>query len=273
MGEEWLADAIHEIRVKRWKALNISADRKLVLQKRICKELLELMIERKESESESQGRTSGSLAWRLSRGETGKTFEQNVIKPTKNEIQSNHIHIQYSPSKDEYKRLSDNSKISGWKKMLFECENVFKKEEHDWKMVYLARNPGKSSGKVSWKFDLTDVKGTIKELNIKAHHKTFHNGQVTWSVSSEEDTRHVLGNFFIIKYTIHNLLGINTFFTPSAGIEDTNANEFSRGKNCVTLTALLSDGHGDTAWQHAQLFRSAITDDGVLFDVELIFEQ
>ncbi|CAD5116155.1 DgyrCDS5077 [Dimorphilus gyrociliatus] len=243
--EEWLAKTIHNIRINRWRTLLLTPGRKLVLQRRICKELFELMIEKATLDSEGQGRTSGSLAWRLSRGETGKRFRPYVIKPTEKEAKSKRIHLQYCPSKDEYRRLSDNSTVSGWREMLFECIDIFRKEEHDWKMVYLARVPGYDFGKISWKFDLRDVRGKIKEFNVKLIHKTFSDGEVTWSVKSDEDIQRIRTN-----------------------VEDTNVNDFSKGRNRVTLTALLSEGQGDNAWQHAQLFRSSMSENIVLFDVE-----
>ena len=93
------------------------------------------------SDEESLGRQSGSLAWRLSRAETElETDKKIVIKPTSLEKESMIIDISYNVSKDVYVRNSNgDQKISGWSNMASEVENIFKKEELDWKMVYLAR--------------------------------------------------------------------------------------------------------------------------------------
>ncbi len=44
---------------------------------------------------------------------------------------------------------------------------MFRKEEPDWKMCYLARNEGTAEASVSWKFDFTG------ELHIKNIRKVF----------------------------------------------------------------------------------------------------
>ena len=93
------------------------------------------------SDEETQGRQSGSLAWRLSRAETElESSKTIVIKPTTLEEQSMIIDLSYNISKDVYIRKSDgDKKVSGWSNMAFGFENLFRKEELDWKMVYLAR--------------------------------------------------------------------------------------------------------------------------------------
>jgi hypothetical protein len=111
-------------------------------------ELAELMFAKPQldlSNEESQGRQSGSLAWRLARAETklgqGSTSPQKfVLKPTGLEQESLTVHLEYNISQDEYKRVSNgNEVIKGWSNASFQTENIFKKEETDWKMVYLAR--------------------------------------------------------------------------------------------------------------------------------------
>ena len=106
-------------------------------------ELAELMLAKSESLSaeESQGRQSGSLAWRLSRHETKAESSRNyVIVPTDLEKENLVVDFQYDIRKDEYLRKSNaDEKISNWNALVFQVENMFKKDEHDWKMTYLAR--------------------------------------------------------------------------------------------------------------------------------------
>ena len=46
--------------------------------------------------------------------------------------------VQYSVSKDEYKR-GNNEIIKRWQDGVYSSENVFRKEEFDWKYTYLCR--------------------------------------------------------------------------------------------------------------------------------------
>ena len=104
-------------------------------------ELVELMFAKPQSdlsEEESIGRQSGSLAWRLARQETKSEASKSVsIEPCESEIKSQAIEIKYGIVKDVYERGSKI--ISGWSSLTKEVENLFKKEELAWKMVYLAR--------------------------------------------------------------------------------------------------------------------------------------
>ena len=72
--EKELVKTICELRKKR-QALS-SAARKKFLAKRTLFELVELMVIKEPTEDEKKGRSSGSLAWRLDRGEKK---ENNVI--------------------------------------------------------------------------------------------------------------------------------------------------------------------------------------------------
>ena len=107
-------------------------------------ELAELMFSKSKndfSEEESQGRQSGSLAWRLSRAETElESSKTIVIKPKPLEEESMIIDILFDITKDIYVRKSNgDEQISGWSNLAFEVDNMLKKEELDWNMVYLAR--------------------------------------------------------------------------------------------------------------------------------------
>ena len=107
-------------------------------------ELAELMFSKSKndfSEEESQGRQSGSLAWRLSRAETElESSKTIVIKPKPLEEESMIIDILFDITKDIYIRKSNgDEQISGWSNLAFEVDNMLKKEELDWNMVYLAR--------------------------------------------------------------------------------------------------------------------------------------
>lgn len=55
-----------------------SPARRKFLKKRNLREVIELMVQRQATEDEKKGRSSGSLSWRLSRGEEEKCASNNV---------------------------------------------------------------------------------------------------------------------------------------------------------------------------------------------------
>ena len=129
------------------------------------KELSDLMFSKPKdlSNEESQGRQSGSLAWRLSRQETTQGY---VIKPNSKEIEDLKIDISYDIIRDEYTRKNVNETIKNWSAFTFNNENIFKKEEQDWKMVYLARKENDKSSKIVWKIDLKDCQLQVRVKSL-----------------------------------------------------------------------------------------------------------
>lgn len=102
------------------------------------------------------------MAWRLARGETGgqsALTQPTVIRPTQGEIDAKCIHLQYCCATDEYLRVIEGNRVKGWDRLTNEMDHVIRKEELDWKMVYLARSEGSEESLISWKFDFA---GTVK---------------------------------------------------------------------------------------------------------------
>lgn len=93
---------------------------------------------RKPGEGEKQGRTSGSLAWRLARGETQTSAEDASFIWV---LTGDGVTIRYSCALDEYEVVQNGevSRKRSWYDGAFEHKGLFRKEERDWKMVYLAR--------------------------------------------------------------------------------------------------------------------------------------
>lgn len=91
------------------------------------------------TEAEKQGRISGSLAWRLARGEVSEDFEPFTWKPGQEDREKMKFILSYCTSSDEYCLENSKTNVKGWRKGLFKVNSVFRKEEQDWKMVYLAR--------------------------------------------------------------------------------------------------------------------------------------
>jgi peptide-N4-(N-acetyl-beta-glucosaminyl)asparagine amidase len=149
--ESWLVQTLSNMNKTMQKSLR--ADIRQMLQERMIIELCEFLSEKKPGEGEHSGRQSGSAAWRSARGEIGSTdVAQTSLKPTEEEKQLGLIHLQYSSVDNCYTR--GHERIPGWQNLVFEAENIARKEEMDWKMVYLARSEGSSSAKIAWKVDL-----------------------------------------------------------------------------------------------------------------------
>ena len=148
------------VRARERRQKNLTSSRKEVLLKRTADELISFMAQKSASKDEtSQGRTSGSLAWRLSRGETDsdKTSKSAyVFYPTSREITSACMEIWYSCASDRYLRVSDGGQqVNDWAACVHMQNNIQRKEEHDWKMAYLARTVGTQQATIEWKWDLS----------------------------------------------------------------------------------------------------------------------
>ena len=82
---------------------NLSVERRDELTQRLVVEMVEFLTPRKPDASAAGGRVSGSLSWRLERGET--TLSKDiVIRPTKSELEALKIRFQYSCASDKYVR-------------------------------------------------------------------------------------------------------------------------------------------------------------------------
>ncbi|KAJ8020029.1 Peptide-N(4)-(N-acetyl-beta-glucosaminyl)asparagine amidase [Holothuria leucospilota] len=234
--EEWLMDVIAHL--NKEKRQRLSAERVKVLEERLPKELAEFLTVKKVQEGEGQGRQSGSLAWRLNRGETtsgqaqAAETENYTFEPVQEEENTKLFHVRYCCASDTYIRVSNqNSSMEGWESCVFKQQNIFRKEEFDWNMVYLAREEGTPRSFISWKFDCSKTDLKINHVTVKACSTTFQSGNIVWSLSDGE---------------------------KSVRLSDgTNFEDFTdfRGSTKLILEAKLTGGEGDVAWQHTQLFR------------------
>ena len=234
--EEWLVNTILQLRKER--QLRFDPTELKQLQEMTSAELVEMMTIKSASGEELAGRTTGSYEWRLVRGELGKTepdWAPYVIVPTKIESEKKLIDLMYSCAKNEYNRVSnDNEKTAGWKSCVFDSKHVFRKEETDWKMVYLARLENSNSGSVSWKVDLGGDGFVVDWINVEVHSTCFQSGVATWKLTGN-DTKSV-----------------------SVAPGSVQTVEALSGCSSVCLTVELAGGEGSVAWQHAQLFRQAL---------------
>ena len=130
---------------------------------RQVEDVISMLREQKETkESELHGRQSGSLAWKLSRGETDDNDMTNgyIYHVDQQECEKGSILIEYNSVKDVYYRnKTEENKKDGWIDRVYSCSNIQRKVERDWKMVYLSRKQLNSNGFLSWSIQLKPEQG------------------------------------------------------------------------------------------------------------------
>nr|XP_027788332.1 peptide-N(4)-(N-acetyl-beta-glucosaminyl)asparagine amidase isoform X1 [Marmota flaviventris] len=233
--EELLRETINGINKQR--QLSLSENRRKELLHRIIVELVEFISPKTPKPGELGGRISGSVAWRVARGEMGLERKEALFIPSESEKISKQLHLCYNIVKDHYVRVSNNNQtISGWENGVWKMESIFRKVETDWNMVYLARKEGSSSAYVSWKFECGSVGLKVDTISIRTSSQTFQTGIIKWKLQSDTAQVDLTGDKSLRSY-----------------------HDFS-GATGVILEAELSRGDGDVAWQHTQLFRQSLND-------------
>lgn len=195
--------------------------------------------------NELLGRQSGSMMWRLARGELSNKEEDGgyckvnfVFRPNLNKLVNNCYSIKFNSVKDEY--TIDNCKIKGWQSCVYLYKNIFKKVEHDWKMTYLSRKEGSNCeqiGLIEWCIDLEELKGLDwKTIEIFMLSKVYENGSIKMYVSSQPEKINLR-----INENERNLI---------------KRDQFPVNCSSLSITVEFSGGRGDCGWQHTQLFRA-----------------
>ncbi|XP_047997381.1 peptide-N(4)-(N-acetyl-beta-glucosaminyl)asparagine amidase isoform X1 [Leguminivora glycinivorella] len=224
-SEQELLSTILSLREHRQK--QVSPARRQCLARRTLQELVQLMVERKPSEYESHGRISGERAWRTQRGEAGKYTFKLASKGT--------YEIKYYCALDKYEILLDGKlveQINTWEAGVYEVQDVFRKVEHDWHMVYLAREEGASLGRVSWRLEAGEGL-TCTSLEAVVPRTEYEDGRVTVSVRFDDEMAETAPKNDRLTYSC-------------------------RWRACAVSAAL--SGGGGAGWQRAQLARQAAAD-------------
>jgi len=225
---KWLIRNILELTKKQQSRL-LEEEKARLLNRRLT-ECLEMLTPRSVGEGDRVGRQTGSLAWRLARGEVGGRDQEYVFTPTKEEVEKKVMEVQYDCSEDKYLRTGRVMVKEGFMSGVFSSKNVARKVEADWNMVYVARVEGNcDKGEVTWKFKMQEGM-VVRRVRLVVGSSCYEDGVVVWQ-----------------------LCGGSACLLPAPGQElDT---EQLAGSQEITLAARLGGGRGDTAWQHTQLFR------------------
>lgn len=181
--EEFLLNCIRSLQNKLEERLD--KNERTTLQYRRLMELADFLTPANLDDDSYEGRSSGSLAWRLARGEIDNSPEQSgyVFRLTPHEADRMYFSVKYSCADDKYVRNSGkHTETPSWASCVFSHSNVFRKVESDWKMVYLARTQGSAAGRVTWKFDFAGLDLVISNLRLRLHSETFETGKVSWIV-------------------------------------------------------------------------------------------
>lgn len=214
--------------------------------KRSLLELVDMVyiphLQNKNSDETYEGRTSGSLAWRVARGEIIQAnIEKSYIWDVSKYGQM--FELRYNIVKDIYHVVQNDGKIleqkSEWQEGVNTTDGgIFRKVENDWKMVYLARSPQTQHGYIKWTFKIANSELYLETCSLKAKSEIFHGASVSWKIEA------IFSDDKMIVIPISNC---NSFYTEQV-------------RNAVKLDiiATLSGGQGELAWQHAQLFRQSL---------------
>lgn len=212
------------------------------LAERRLKECVELLFQPKITGNEHfGGRTSGSLSWRLARGEI--QTKKFIWTPTKSEIANKKFKLQYSTAMDKYEH--DGTTYEGWQNGVYSYSSLFRKKELDWKQVYLCREENCEKSTIEWQFDFTSSGLVVQYITLMYTTTLYNSGLVEWKL---------LGNGHTVNLPV---------------VENTReiiVDEIS-GSDFVTLSSCLSGGSGELAWQHTQLFRQPINDQEYPFQI------
>jgi len=228
------------------KQNNLSLSRRKYIAERRLKECIEMLFQTKCTDENYGGRTSGAITWRLARREI--QIEKFVWTPSETEIANKRFELKYSTAFDKY--IHGNSIHEGWKSGVYSYSSIFRKEELDWKTVYLCREENCEKSTIEWRFDFSSTGLVVQDIKLIYTTALFNTGEVEWKL---------IGNNATVNLpTIENIKEVIV--------------DQIKGSDFVTLNASLTGGSGDSAWQHSQIFRQSIKDQDYPFHIVIILK-
>ena len=173
----WLVKNLLELTKTRMKKMFHSQQTISTLTERRLAECLEMLTPRSVTSGDKVGRQTGSLAWRLARGELGVApASEWMWQPSVSDLEDGIMTVEYDVVNDKY-RHGDVTK-DGFLSGSWSSVNMARKVETDWNMVYIARVEGNNDpGEVEWKFQMPDI-FTIDRVVLNVDSCCYHTGKI-----------------------------------------------------------------------------------------------
>lgn len=205
--------------------------------------------------SDFPGRKTGSIQWRIQRGEYSVS-QKNLfiievkayISKTDDTLEQPLFLLSYNCDKNLYESSQKDYNSPGWSSLVYEYRNLDYKYERDWKTSYLARYetcPASEVGIIRWRFDLStlDDNHRWQRVELKFGGKEYPNTSLNVSLhcyASKESQDKIQE----LEINLNTLLKIS---------RDTLKSE----TKVIEIVATLSGGdeQDEVAWQKPQLFR------------------
>ncbi|XP_056438336.1 LOW QUALITY PROTEIN: peptide-N(4)-(N-acetyl-beta-glucosaminyl)asparagine amidase [Gadus chalcogrammus] len=219
--EAWLLRTISGLNVTRQQG--VGPERKRELVNRLLVELVEFISPKKPKAGDLGGRGSGSLAWRIARGEVGA---REAVPQVQYKFKRGQT-LKYIFVESKWHKNSNIYNVTRSAAAQINIWTVIK--------VYIARTEGSPCGTLSWRFDCADAGVKMKAVSVTTHSQTFNSGTVVWRVRSGQAISEFLGDGSLQSFPLS-------------------------GSTELVIEAELCGGEGALSWQHAQLFRQSLTE-------------
>lgn len=201
------------------------------------------------------GRKTGSIQWRIARGEYSTSIKSRYIiqvetnESSRSDSTAPIFTLTYNCDRNTYQSTASQcDNVKNWSALTYEYESLDFKYERDWKTSYVARYetcPPEKVGSARWRFDLSKMAldESWKAIEIRLTGKIYPRTLITVQMSTypSEDCNNAL----VTKEITLNETTV--FLRPDLGT----------GFKYIDLFATLEHGdqHDEVAWQKPQLFR------------------